>query len=190
MKARNCLWDGEPHYNPQPIKDSEKIIGLHFIQELLVINLFSDYCVASRVLNILNAISYAPHILLMTAEVNESQFPKFSFQFIWHWSHNNTFKRKLFCRIPVFFTILWDLSRGYKTKVITLPPKISTITSNEEKNMTLSLEMLNSFNTCSSRLKCLFLCKFMFLGENGFFTISESNIRKISKISLKACSMG
>ena len=51
---------------------------------------------------ILNAISYAPHILLMTAEVNESQFLKFSFQFIWHWSHNNTFKRKLFCRIPVF----------------------------------------------------------------------------------------
>ena len=52
---------------------------------------------------ILNAISYAPHILLMTTEVNESQFPKFSFQFIWHWSHNNTFKRKLFCRIPVFY---------------------------------------------------------------------------------------
>ena len=70
---------------------------------------------------ILNAISYAPHILLMTAEVNESQFPKFSFQFIRHWSHNNTFKRKLFCRIPVFYNS-HDLSRGYKTKVITLPP--------------------------------------------------------------------
>ena len=56
--------------------------------------------------NILNAISYAPHILLMTAEVNESQFPKFSFQFIWHWSRNNTFKRKLFCRIPVFYNSL------------------------------------------------------------------------------------
>ena len=55
---------------------------------------------------ILNAISYAPHILLMTAEVNESQFSKFSFQFIWHWSHNNTFKRKLFCRIPVFYNSL------------------------------------------------------------------------------------
>ena len=56
--------------------------------------------------SILNAISYAPHILLMTAEVNESQFPKFSFQFIWHWSHNNTFKRKLLCRIPVFYNSL------------------------------------------------------------------------------------
>ena len=53
-------------------------------------------------LYILNAISYAPHILLMSAEVNESQFAKFSFTFIWHWSHNNTFKRKLFCCIPVF----------------------------------------------------------------------------------------
>ena len=57
-------------------------------------------------LYILNAKSFAPHILLMTAEVNESQFPKFSFQFIWHWSHNNTFKRKLFCRIPVFYNSL------------------------------------------------------------------------------------
>ena len=55
---------------------------------------------------ILIAISYAPHILLMTVEVNESQFPKFSFQFIWHWSHSNTFKRKLFCLIPVFYNSL------------------------------------------------------------------------------------
>ena len=60
----------------------------------------------NRLASILNAISYAPHILLMTAEVNESQFPKFSFHFIWHWSHNNTFKRKLFCRIPVFYNSL------------------------------------------------------------------------------------
>ena len=58
-----------------------------------------------------------------------------------------------------FFTIPWDLSRGYKTKVITLPPKISTITSNEEKNMNTSMEMLNSFNTCSPRLKFLFFVK-------------------------------
>ena len=55
---------------------------------------------------ILNAISYAPHIILMTALGNESQFPKFSFQFIWHWSHNNTFKRKLFGLIPVFYNSL------------------------------------------------------------------------------------
>ena len=61
---------------------------------------------ASKEQSILNAISYAPHILLLTAEVNESQFPKFSFQFIWHWSHNNTFKSKLFCRIPVFYISL------------------------------------------------------------------------------------
>ena len=48
---------------------------------------------------------------------------------------------------------------GLKTKVITLPLKISTITSNEEKNMNISIEMLNSFNTCSSRLKFLFFVK-------------------------------
>ena len=59
--------------------------------------------------NILNAISYAPHILLMTEEVNESQFPKFSFQFIWHWSHNNTV-------VFQFFTIPWDLSMGVLNK--------------------------------------------------------------------------
>ena len=100
----------------------------------------------------------------MIAEVNESQFPKFSFQFIWHWSHNNTFKRKLFCHIPVFFTIPCDLTRGYTTKVITLPPKISTITSNEEKNMNMSMEMLNSFNTRSSRLKVLIFVKIYDLG--------------------------
>ena len=94
----------------------------------------------------------------MTAEVNESQFPKFSFQFIWHWSHNNTFKRKLFCRISVFYNSLGP-ELGEKTKVITLPPKISTITSNEEKNMNMSMEMLNSFNICSSRLKFLFFVK-------------------------------
>ena len=58
-----------------------------------------------------------------------------------------------------FFTILWDLRRGYKTKVITLPPKISTITSNEEKNMNMSMEMLNSFNTYFSRLTFLFFVK-------------------------------
>ena len=58
-----------------------------------------------------------------------------------------------------FFTFPWDLSRGLKTKVITLPPKISTINSNEENNMNMSIEMLNSFNTCSSRLKFLLFVK-------------------------------
>ena len=61
------------------------------------------------------------------------------------------------------FTIPWDLSRGYKTKVITLPPKRSTITSNEEKNMIISIEMLNSFETCFSMLFFYVLLKFMFL---------------------------
>ena len=51
-----------------------------------------------------------------------------------------------------FFAIPWDLSRG-------LPPEISTITSNEEKNMIMSMEMLHSFNTYSSRLKFLFFVK-------------------------------
>ena len=36
------------------------------------------------------------------------------------------------------FTISWHLTRGYKTKVITLSSKRSTITSNEEKNMIMS----------------------------------------------------
>ena len=42
------------------------------------------------------------------------------------------------------FTISWDLNRGYKTKVTTLPFKRSTITSTEENNMIMSMEMLNS----------------------------------------------
>ena len=64
---------------------------------------------------ILNAISYAPHILLMTAEVNESQFPEFSFQFIWHWSHNNTFKRKLKF---LFYDFWWKMRFLQSLKVI------------------------------------------------------------------------
>ena len=43
-----------------------------------------------------------PHVTVN----NVMQFAKFSFQFIWHWSHNNTFNRKLFCRIPVFYNSL------------------------------------------------------------------------------------
>ena len=70
-------------------------------------------------------------------------------------THSNTNYSVVF----QFFKIPWDLSRGYKTKVITLPPKIRTITSNEEKNMNMSMEMLHSFNTCSSRLNFLFFVK-------------------------------
>ena len=52
------------------------------------------------------------------------------------------------------------------------------------------MEMLYSFNTCSSRLKNLLYVKIYNFGwKMRFFTISESNIRKKSKISLKGCSM-
>ena len=59
-----------------------------------------------------------------------------------------------------------------------------------KKNMNMSMKMLNSFNTCFFRLKFYFLGKFMILGEKCGFTISESNIRKKSKISPKGCFMG
>ena len=42
------------------------------------------------------------HKLRTAYSTNDS----FSFQFIWHWSDNNTFKRKLFCRIQVFYNSL------------------------------------------------------------------------------------
>ena len=51
------------------------------------------------------------------------------------------------------FTISCNLIRGYKIKVITLPSKRSTITSDEEKNMIMSMELRNSINACSSSLK-------------------------------------
>ena len=70
-----------------------------------------------------------------------------------------------------FFTIPRDLSRGYKTKIITLPPKINTITSNEEKNMNMSMEMLNSFNTCSN-LRILFFVKIYDFGWKMRFLLS------------------
>ena len=61
------------------------------------------------------------------------------------------------------FTISWNLIRGYKTKVKTLPFKRSTITLNEEKNMIMSIELHNSINTCSSWLKFwLFVHIFIF----------------------------
>ena len=53
------------------------------------------------------------------------------------------------------------------------------------------MEMLNSFNTYSSRLTFLFFAKIYDFGwKMRFFTISESNMRKKSKISLKGFSMG
>ena len=53
----------------------------------------------------------------------------------------------------------WNLSRGYKTKVRSLTPEISTITSNEEKEITKSMEMHESINTCSSMLNFLVFVK-------------------------------
>ena len=48
--------------------------------------------------------------------------------------------------------------------------------------MNMSMEMLNSFNTCSSRLKFLFFVTIYDFGwKMRFFTISESNIRKNPK---------
>ena len=88
------------------------------------------------------------------------------------------------------FTISWNLNMGYKTKVITLTPKRSTVTSSDEKDMIKPTEIRNSYNTCSSRQKILFLRKFMFLSENAFFTISESKSRKKSKFLLKGYSFG
>ena len=94
----------------------------------------------------------------MTAEVNESQFPKLHFN-LFGIGHTITPSNANYSAVFQFFTIPWDLSRGYETKVITLPPKISTINSNDEKNMNMSMEMLNSFNTCFSMLNFLFFVK-------------------------------
>ena len=99
----------------------------------------------------------------MTAEVNESQFPKFHFN-LFGIGHTITPSNANYYVVFQFITIPWDLSRGYKTKVITLPPKISTITSNKEKNMNMSMEMLSSFNTCSSKLNFLFFVKIYVFG--------------------------
>ena len=61
-------------------------------------------------------------------------------------------------------TIVWNLNRWYKTKVITSLPKRSTLTSNEGKKMSLSMETSYSIKTCSSRLKVLFFVKIYVFG--------------------------
>ena len=77
------------------------------------------------------------------------------------------------------FTMSWNLSRGYKTKVRSLTPKISTITSNEEKEMIKPMEMHKSINTCFSMLKFLDFVKILVFGlKIEFFTISENEICK------------
>ena len=52
--------------------------------------------------NILSNISYAPHILLTTVEVNKPQYTRFSFKFIRQWSPNNCMNPKWFGCIPIF----------------------------------------------------------------------------------------
>ena len=78
------------------------------------------------------------------------------------------FKRKRFCYIHFFFTISLNLNRGYKTNVITLRHKRSTITSNDEKNMVMSKETCYSMNSCSSGSKIIFFFMIFFcMGENA-----------------------
>ena len=74
------------------------------------------------------------------------------------------------------FTISWNQNIGYKTKVITLTPKRSTVTSNEEREMIKSTEIRNSNNTYSSRLNILFFFVkiYVFGVKDAFLKISES----------------
>ena len=51
------------------------------------------------------------------------------------------------------------------------------------------MDACSSINTYSSMLKFLFLWQFEFLGENAFFTFSESKICKNSKILLNGYSL-
>ena len=74
------------------------------------------------------------------------------------------------------FTIFWNLNMGYKTKVITLTPKRSTITS-KEKEMIKSMEKRNSFNTCSSEL--FFCTKLCFRVKHAFLqSLKEQLVKK------------
>ena len=73
------------------------------------------------------------------------------------------------------FAISWNLSMGYKTKVRTLTPKRSTVTSNEEKDMIKSTEIRDSSHTCSSRLK------FLFFFENLCFWVKNGAFNNLGK---------
>ena len=87
------------------------------------------------------------------------------------------------------FTNSWNLNRGYKTKVITLPPtcKRTTITLTEEKKMNLSMEPRNYINACSSSLEfVIFRWNLCFWAKTAVFTISDINIRKNPKVYWKA----
>ena len=56
--------------------------------------------------------------------------------------------------------------------------------------MFMPMEIRNSIDTCSSRLKFYLFCENLcFWVQNAFFTISETNICEKSKILLKGCSM-
>ena len=56
----------------------------HVLLQKLTLNMLKAVKVLKFQKNILNNISYALHILVITADVNGLQFTKFSFQFIWH----------------------------------------------------------------------------------------------------------
>ena len=72
------------------------------------------------------------------------------------------------------FTISWNLNMWYKTKFITLTPKRSTLTSNEEKEMIKSMENRDSSDTCSSRLRKNIFC------ENGCFWVKNTFLQAIA----------
>ena len=84
--------------------------------------------------------------------------------------------------------MVWNMNRGYETKVITLPPKISTITSNEEKEMIMSKETCYSIKTCSSSLN--FFVKINVLGKKCPFSQNlKIYFRKKFKLLPKGCCM-
>ena len=84
------------------------------------------------------------------------------------------------------FTISWNLNMGYKTKVITLTPKRSTIASSDEKEMIISTEIRNSNNTCFFRLKKYFCENLCFWVEDAFLQSLKIKFVKKPKFYSKA----
>ena len=76
-------------------------------------------------------------------------------------------------------TIFLNIKKGYKTKVITLPPTGSTLTTNKE--------ILSILTNHVFQFKISFLWYFMILGEKYCFTNSETKRCKIFKNSMKVC---
>ena len=95
--------------------------------------------------HILSNTSYAPHILLKWVEIYKI-FIYIHLAFIR--TSGNSNDSVAFQSLTIFL----NLNKGYKTKVIILPPKRSIITSNEEKKMIMLKEICDSMKACSSRL--------------------------------------